>query len=180
MSRLKPCLALLATVIATTALPSWGADAATPQPGHVIVDGSLPAAQVAQQIAAAQRYYRFWNTGDAADAAAALAPDFFDANLPAGRPQGPTGPLQASAGFRRAVPDLKLEVEEMIVAGDHVIGRLHFSGHFSGRFGQRQGDGRAIDFRAVDIYTLRDGRIARNWHLEDNLTLLRQLGEVAP
>jgi len=32
----------------------------------------------------------------------------------------------------------------------------------------------------IDIYTIRDGRIATNWHLEDNLTLLRQLGVVSP
>ena len=42
----------------------------------------------------------------------------------------------------------------------------------------RQGDGRAIDFIATDIYRIANGRIAENWHLEDNLTLLQQLGAV--
>ncbi|HEY8682358.1 MAG TPA: ester cyclase [Rhodanobacter sp.] len=28
---------------------------------------------------------------------------------------------------------------------------------------------------AQTIYRIRDGRIAENWHLEDNLTFLRQL-----
>jgi predicted ester cyclase len=61
-----------------------------------------------------------------------------------------------------------------------VVGRLRFRGHFSGSFGGRQGDGRAIDFIATDIYRIdAEGRIAENWHLEDNLTLLQQLGVVA-
>ncbi|WP_051229314.1 ester cyclase [Paludibacterium yongneupense] len=166
-------------ILTVYALPSLAAADDAPRPEHIVVDASLPAAQRDRQIDAALRYYRFWNKGDASDALAALAPDFIDTNLPAGRAQGPGGPLQAAAVFRRAVPDLRLKVEEMIVAGDRVVGRLHFSGHFSGRFGQRQGDGRAIDFRAVDIYTIKSGRIAENWHLEDNLSLLRQLGVVA-
>jgi predicted ester cyclase len=86
----------------------------------------------------------------------------------------------ASRAFRKAVPDLAESVEEAWVAGDNVISRYRFSGHFSGTFGDRTGDGRAISFDAIDTYTIRDGRIATNWHLEDNLTLLRQLGIVSP
>jgi predicted ester cyclase len=128
---------------------------------------------------AARRYYAFWNTGDVRYADAALAPDFVDRNLPNGRPQGLEGPVFASKIFRAAVPDLHLEVEEMLIVGDRVIGRLRFSGHFTGTFGNgataRQGDGQAIDFIATDIYRIANGRIAENWHLEDNLTLLQQL-----
>jgi hypothetical protein len=29
------------------------------------------------------------------------------------------------------------------------------------------------------MYTIRDGHIVANWHLEDNLTLLKQLGIVS-
>jgi SnoaL-like polyketide cyclase len=36
----------------------------------------------------------------------------------------------ASKSFRTAVPDLHLEVEEMLMVGDRVIGRLRFTGHF--------------------------------------------------
>ena len=70
----------------------------------------------------------------------------------------------------------------MMLIGDRVVGRLHFTGHFSGKFGSgsdaKQGDGRAIDFIAVDIYRIEGGRIADNWHLEDNLTFLKQIGVV--
>jgi predicted ester cyclase len=169
--------------LAAVALP-LGASAADslPVPKSVVIDRSIPASQREAMSLAARRYYAFWDTGDVGYANAALAPDFVDRNLPAGRPQGPEGPVFASKNFRTAVPDLHVEVEEMLIVADRVIGRLRFTGHFTGTFGSgataRQGDGRAIDFIATDIYRIADGRIAENWHLEDNLTLLQQLGAV--
>jgi len=143
----------------------------------LLAAGSASAAgNTGVSIQAAQRYAAFWNTGDPALAKQALSPDFIDRTLPAGREQGPNGPLQASLGFRTAVPDLKAEVTHLIADGDQVTLRLHFTGHFTGHFGAVQGAGQVIDFQAFDLYRVADGRIAENWHLEDNLTLLRQMG----
>ncbi|MTV40493.1 ester cyclase [Duganella radicis] len=125
---------------------------------------------------AARTYAAFWNTGDPALAQKALAPNFIDRTLPAGREQGPNGPLQASKAFRAAVPDLRAEATHIVPNGDHVTVRLHFTGHFTGKFGETQGQGQTIDFQAFDLYHVVDGRIAENWHLEDNLTLLQQMG----
>ncbi|NYE62264.1 putative ester cyclase [Duganella sp. 1224] len=125
---------------------------------------------------AARTYAAFWNTGDPALARQALSPDFIDRTLPAGREQGVNGPLQASQGFRAAVPDLKAEATHIVPHGDLVSVRLHFTGHFTGTFGEVRGKGQAIDFQAFDLYHVVNGRIAENWHLEDNLTLLRQMG----
>ena len=86
--------------------------------------------------------------------------------------------MQASRGFRGAVPDLKAEMDDVLVAGDRVTVHLHFTGHFTGQFGKVQGKGQVIDFQAFDQYRVADGRIAENWHLEDNLTLLQQMGIV--
>lgn len=51
--------------------------------------------------------------------------------------------------------------------------------YFTGQFAGRAGDGRAISFVAMDNYTIPHGQIIANWHLEDNLTLMQQLGPVA-
>jgi predicted ester cyclase len=99
--------------------------------------------------------------------------------LPAGRPQGPDGPAFASKSFRTAVPDLSCEVQQFIVAGDRVVAHLRFQGHFTGIFKDRKGAGQAVDFIATDILRVQDGHITDNWHLEDNLALLQQLGVVA-
>jgi predicted ester cyclase len=47
---------------------------------------------------------------------------------------------------------------------------------FTGTFGKLKGKGQKIDFIATDIYEISDGKIVANWHIEDNLTLMKQLG----
>jgi predicted ester cyclase len=174
------CYLWLATA-ALAAEPGMAAerDTALLQPKQLIADAGLPKAQADAQIEAARRYDSFWNNGNAELARMALAPDFVDRTLPPGRPRGVAGALAASEKFRAAVPDLGCEIEQMIVAGDRVVAHLHFRGHFTGRFGEAAGKGQAIDFIATDIYRVAGGRIVEDWHLEDNLTLLQQLGQIA-
>jgi predicted ester cyclase len=139
-------------------------------------DRALGVVEAASVEHAACTYAAFWNTGEDAMARAALAPNFEDRTLPPGRQQGIEGVLAASRTFRAAVPDLRAEVLALIVAGDHAVVRYRFNGHFTGSFGEQRGTGQPVSFLAIDVYRVADGRIAENWHLEDNLTLLRQLG----
>ncbi|WP_109126410.1 ester cyclase [Dyella sp. C11] len=180
MTRRKPPIAtlLVAALAASPFIAANAADAALVKPGTLIVDHSLPKAVASANQLAAQRYDTFWNTGDESLAKAALSPEFIDRTPPPGRAQGPEGPLQASRTFRQAVPDLTCDVQQMLVVGDRVVSHLHFAGHFTGSFNGVQGKGQAIDFIATDIYRVTDGKIVENWHLEDNLTLLKQLGAI--
>lgn len=171
--------ALIATLAAAAlALPAAARADDLVQPKQLIVDKSLPAAQLRTELRAARMYDTFWTNGDEAFARAALAPDFTDRTLPPGRPQGIAGPLAASKVFHAAVPDVHCDVEQMIVSGDRVISHLRFTGHFTGTFNGVQGNGQSVDFIATDIYRIKDGKIADNWHIEDNLTFLTQLGVV--
>ena len=138
------------------------AEASLPAPHHIAIDTAPAKIDADPRVLAARRYAAFWNTGDAQFARQALSPVFVDRTLTAGRPQGVDGPLQASEGFRKAVPDLSAEVQDMTVAGDRVAVHLRFRGHFTGVFGQLQGKGQAIDFQAPDLYRIQDGRIAEN------------------
>lgn len=107
------------------------------------------------------------------------APGFIDQTLLPGRPPDVPGPLAASTFVRGAVPDMHCEVQQLIMAGDRVVTHLHFTGHFTGTFKGVQGKGQVVDFMATDIYRIANGKIAENWHLEDNLTFLQNLGIVA-
>jgi predicted ester cyclase len=51
-----------------------------------------------------------------------------------------------------------------------------FRGHFSGAFGKIKGHGQAIEFVATDLLKITNGRVSDNWHIEDNLALLTQMG----
>ncbi len=165
----------LAVPLAATAGPAH-AESTLVRPRTLVVDRSLSPAQTDALTTAALRYDTFWNTGDPELERLALDPAFIDRTLPPGRAQGVTGPLDASATMRAAIPDLGCEVEQMIVAGDRVVAHLHFRGTFTGVFEGRHGSGQNVDFIATDIYRVVGGRITDNWHLEDNQTLSRQLG----
>jgi predicted ester cyclase len=179
---MKPNLLFLRSlfVIAVLVAPAVAsAEETLPTPRSVIVtDGQEQATQ--RIILAARRYAAFWNTGEAGYAEMALAQNFVDHTLPAGRPQGLKGVLEASKNFRTAIPDLKAEIEELLVVNDRAVIRYIFTGHFTGTFKDLKGDGRDISFRAVDIYRVQNEQIADNWHLEDNLSLMQQLGLVKP
>ncbi len=145
-------------------------------PLEEIASPAIPAEERAAMIAAADAFYGFWASGSADLLAAAIAPDFTDRTLPPGRPQGPDGPVAASRVFLAAVPDLSVTVVQRLIVGDRVVSHLNFTGHFTGSFQGRQGTGQPVDFIATDILRIEDGRITDNWHLEDNLTFLRQIG----
>ncbi len=142
----------------------------------LVVASSIPESQRDTTVAAARAFYEFWNTGDEAVLKRAVAPTFTDHTLPPGRPQGADGPAFASRQFRAAVPDLTVTVEKMIVAGNYVTVHMKFAGHFTGTFGPTQGKGQPITFIATDLVKVDNGRITDNWHIEDNLTLLQQMG----
>ena len=158
--------------------PAWAADENLPAPHHLTVADDSPATKSVE--VAALRYAAFWNTGEEDYARRAVASDFVDRTLPAGRAPGLEGALKASKAFRAAVPDLTSEVDDMTVVGDRAMLHLHFKGHFTGQFKNIQGNNQTIDFQAFDLYRVQDGKIAENWHLEDNLTLMKQLGVIKP
>jgi predicted ester cyclase len=165
---------LLTALALSLATPAFAADSV--KINDLVVAVPIPDAQREAALKAVRAFYDFWNTGDEALLKEAVAPNFTDHTLPPGRPQGPEGPAFASRRFRAAVPDLKVTVEKMIVAGDYVTVHMNFTGHFTGRFGQTQGKGQPIPFIATDLVKIENGRIADNWHIEDNLTLLQEMG----
>ncbi|MEU4302494.1 ester cyclase [Kitasatospora aureofaciens] len=146
------------------------------QPKSLTVDRSIGARRAAQEVRLAQQLYTFWNTGRQRYLDAAISPQFRDNTLPPGRPQGPAGPLAASKTFRAAVPDLTCELSDVLVTGDRITARLVFRGHFTGTFNGVRGEGQSVEFNAIDIQHVGTDRIVEDWHIEDNQTLLTQLG----
>jgi predicted ester cyclase len=172
--RIQKALGILLLALALQSTPAPAADSLNIN--DLVVAAAIPGAQRETTIKAARAFYDFWNSGDEAFLKKAIAPNFIDRTLPPGRPQGPDGPAFASRRFRAAVPDLKVSVEKMIIAGDYVTVHMKFTGNFTGTFGQTQGKGQAIEFIATDLLKVENGRVTDNWHIEDNLTLLQQMG----
>lgn len=148
------------------------------KPKSITIDRSLDKKTADEMVKAAQLFYTFWDTGDPKYLNAAISPNFFDNTLPKGRPQGPAGPIYAAANFRKAVPDITCSIEDLLVVGNKVTARLLFNGTFKGKFNNIPPTNKPIQFFAIDILHIKNGKIVEDWHLEDNLNLLMQLNAV--
>jgi predicted ester cyclase len=178
--RILAALALFVLPVAAHAAAVSDAVAlAMTRPQEQIVANDIAPERLAALLKPVDAFYGFWVNGSPTLLASAIGLDFVDHTLPHGRPQGRTGPAEASKGFLAAVPDLKVAVVQRLVAGDRVVSHIRFTGHFTGTFLGHTGAGQPVDFIATDILRVRNGRITDNWHLEDNLTFLQQIGVVA-
>jgi predicted ester cyclase len=174
--RIAAVLVFAATAPATAAQVDDATALALARPQELIVAANITSSRRTALLKPVDAFYGFWTNGSARLLALALSPRFVDHTLPAGRPQGPAGPAAASKAFLAAVPDLRVVVVQRIVVADRVVSHLRFTGHFTGIFQGATGRGQPIDFIATDILKVREGKITDNWHLEDNLTFLKQIG----
>jgi ketosteroid isomerase-like protein len=83
--------------------------------------------------------------------------------------------IKVVGGFAKSIPDMKFEIKEVLVAGDRVIVRGEVSGTPAGDLFGVPYTGKSFRIMAIDIQTIRDGRIARTYHLENWLSALGQL-----
>ncbi len=83
---------------------------------------------------------------------------------------------QWTAPFRRSFPDMRMEVVQLAAEGDTVVGRFRCSATHRGPWRGHAPTGRRFeDVDEVYFFTVRDGRIAAAWGIEDNESRLRQL-----
>jgi len=78
--------------------------------------------------------------------------------------------------YHAAFPDLHLDVEELIVAGDTVVVRLTFRGTDTGGYVGRPPTRRPVEEWVVDIMHFEGDRVVREWIGADKLGLFIQLG----
>ena len=83
--------------------------------------------------------------------------------------------IKVVGGFAKSIPDMKFDVKEVLVAGDRVVVRGEVTGTPAGDLFGAPHTGKSFRIMAIDIQTIRDGKIARTYHLENWLSALRQL-----
>ena len=79
------------------------------------------------------------------------------------------------AWVEKSIPDMKFDIKEVLVSGDRVIVRGEVSGTPAGDLFGVAHTGKSFRIMAIDIQTVRDGKIARTYHLENWLSALGQL-----
>jgi predicted ester cyclase len=89
---------------------------------------------------------------------------------------GPSARVEPIRRYHQAFPDLRLDVEELIVAGGTVVLRATFRGTDTGGHLGRPPTGRAVEEWVVDILHFEGDRVVSEWIGADNLGLFIQLG----
>ena len=70
---------------------------------------------------------------------------------------------------------MKFDIKEVLVAGDRVVVRGEVTGTPAGELFGVPHTGRSFRMMAIDIQTIREGKIAKTFHLENWLSVLGQL-----
>ena len=78
--------------------------------------------------------------------------------------------------YYSAFPDNTHNVEEFIAKGDKVIALVHQRATHKGEYEGIQATGIQVDYYAMDIWRVVEGKIVEGWVVEDNLSLMQQLG----
>jgi steroid delta-isomerase-like uncharacterized protein len=81
-------------------------------------------------------------------------------------------------GYRSAFPDLALKIDDLVVADDATVMAFTITGTHRGDLLGIQATGRRVQVNGMVRSRFRDGKIADEWEILDQLTLFEQLGFV--
>jgi predicted ester cyclase len=84
---------------------------------------------------------------------------------------------EAVAEFTKALPDLKVEIQDMIAEGDKVAVRFTERGtHTGAPFAGISPSGKRVVWTCIGIYRVANGKLVEEWFNEDSLAIMKQLG----
>ncbi len=118
-----------------------------------------------------------WTEGDVS-----RIPEFYAEEFRADYPNGPDwgvgldGVKNLALQLRRAFPDYREKIEELIADGDRVVVRLTVQGTHTGPLPNAPATGKAFEIRDMTICRVRDGKIVEQQGLSDGLSMYVQLG----
>jgi predicted ester cyclase len=96
-----------------------------------------------------------------------------------GHAPGAAGVKAVVTSLRRAFSDFKLEIEDMVVAGDTVWTRNVATGTNDGPYMGHPPSGRTFRIYVFDVMRVCDGRVVEHWGVPDRIGALVQLGAIS-
>jgi predicted ester cyclase len=122
-----------------------------------------------------------FNRGDLSVADAVTSPELAEhQDFGPGHAPGAEGVRAVIASLRRAFPDFRLEIQDLVVSGDTAWARMVATGTHGGPFMGHAPTGRSMRIDVFDVIRVVDGRMVEHWGVPDRLGVLFQLGLLAP
>ena len=91
---------------------------------------------------------------------------------------GPDGLKPIVAAIRKAFPDLKYVIENMVISDDQVAVQTTMHGTHTGDFFGIAPTHKAIKVSQMQIERIANNKIIAHWRVTDELALLKQLGQI--
>jgi steroid delta-isomerase-like uncharacterized protein len=82
--------------------------------------------------------------------------------------------------FFAALPDLSATMEDLVVAGDRVVGRFIYRGTHTNELMGIPAKGDPVEMRSIDIWRVEDGMFAEHWDELNMLEVFQQIGALPP
>jgi steroid delta-isomerase-like uncharacterized protein len=121
---------------------------------------------------------RLFTEGDLSVLDELVAPDYVDHDPPFGEPGTVDGWRAMATMIRDAFPDWHSDLHALYAEGDIVVERFTASGTQKGAMFGIPPSGTVCTLAGINIFRLREGKIAERWGRTDELGMLRQLGVV--
>jgi len=90
--------------------------------------------------------------------------------------RGAAGLQEMVGGYRAALSNLRVDIEQQFSAGDRVATVSTIRGVHEGDLMGTPPTGREVAFAMITISRFEDGRIAEEWEIADTVALLAQIG----
>jgi len=84
------------------------------------------------------------------------------------------------AGFFAAFPDMVGTMEDLVVAGDRVVGRFTYRGTHLGPLYGVPATGNPIEMRSIDIWRIENGEFVEHWDELNLLEVFQAVGAIPP
>jgi predicted ester cyclase len=78
--------------------------------------------------------------------------------------------------FYTAFPDYEHEIESIFATDDKVVARLAYTGTHKNKFMDFEPTGNKFRYKGIFIFQLTDNRISKFWGVEDEMTMMKDLG----
>jgi len=132
-----------------------------------------PAGSSAAMAALADRYVAAVNAHDTSSFPDILTESYIQRS---GRsPSGLPAQIELFKRIFAVMPDLRMVVEDRIIAGDKIVSRNSFSATHTNTIRGVPPTGKPFTFHTIDIWRVENGKLAEHWDVTDTVEVLRAL-----
>jgi steroid delta-isomerase-like uncharacterized protein len=125
---------------------------------------------------ALNRFYDAFATGNGAELDHALTADWDEEPRNPGQEAGREPMKQFVAGVRQALPDMTIEIKDVVFGEDKVAVRAEMRGTHTKDFFGIAATGKSYVIRLHEFHSFEGSQIAFTWHMEDWFGFLNQIG----